>query len=57
MVPGDPERRCRKDRLVNRIPLAADGWNKIIQSAEALGVTRDTIHEILDAAAGDKKNG
>ena len=48
MVPGDPERRQRKDRLANGIPLAVDGWNDIIRSAEALGVTRATIDEILE---------
>ncbi len=57
MVPGDPERRQRKDRLANGIPLAVDGWNDIVRSAEAHGVTRATIDEILGAAAGDKKNG
>ena len=56
MVPGDPERRQRQDRLANGIPLALDGWNDIIRSAEALGVTRATIDGIL-SAAGEKKNG
>jgi Malate/L-lactate dehydrogenases len=48
MVPGDPERRYRRDRLVNGIPLAVDGWNNIIRSAEALGINRDTIREALN---------
>ena len=50
MVPGDPERRSRKERLANGIPLAADGWNDILRSAEALGVTRETIAAIGGAA-------
>jgi len=55
MVPGDPERRQRKERLANGIPLAVDGWNDIIRSAKTLGVTRATIDDILKAAGA--KNG
>jgi uncharacterized oxidoreductase len=47
MVPGDPERRHRKERLANGIPLAVDGWNNIIRSAEALGIERNTIPQAL----------
>jgi hydroxycarboxylate dehydrogenase B len=47
MVPGDPERRHRKERLAKGIPLAVDGWNNIIRSAEALGIARNTIPEAL----------
>jgi hydroxycarboxylate dehydrogenase B len=47
MVPGDPERRCRKDRLANGIPLAVDGWNDILKVGETLGVKQDVIRDIL----------
>lgn len=54
MVPGDPERRQRKDRLANGVPLAVDGWNDIVHCAEGVGVTRAAIMDIVGATQGQK---
>jgi uncharacterized oxidoreductase len=50
LVPGDPERRQRRERLAKGIPLAVDGWNDIVRSGEALGLKRETVDSILAAA-------
>ena len=38
MFPGDPERKCRGDRLSEGIPIDQQTWNQIIEVAEKLGI-------------------
>jgi uncharacterized oxidoreductase len=38
LVPGEPERRTRSERLANGIPLAEDTWESILKVARTLGV-------------------
>ena len=40
MVPGDPERNRRAERLANGLPLAPDVWNSIQLAGESVGLTR-----------------
>ncbi|MGD9867185.1 MAG: malate/lactate/ureidoglycolate dehydrogenase [Hyphomicrobiales bacterium] len=39
MVPGEPERKCRAQRLAHGLPLAGDAWASIVSTGESLGVT------------------
>ena len=43
LMPGEPEERCRAQRLESGIPLAPDTWQAIRECAEALGVDRARI--------------
>jgi uncharacterized oxidoreductase len=39
MLPGDPERRTRAERLEHGIPLEEETWRQIVEAAESVGVT------------------
>ena len=39
LVPGDPERKARTERLRDGIPLPEDQWNRLTELAKSLGVT------------------
>ncbi len=36
LMPGDPERRCREDRLANGVPLDEENWTKLLEMAQDL---------------------
>ena len=38
MIPGDPERNARKDRLINGITLPTAVWEKLTDAAAERGV-------------------
>lgn len=46
LVPGDPERQARADRLANGLPLSEETWRSILDTGRRLGVEEDvlTIH-------------
>lgn len=52
MIPGDPERRKRRDRLENGVPLTADGWDSLVASAVSVGIARDDVLQIMAASDG-----
>jgi len=39
LVPGDPERRTRAERLANGIPLEAETWRQIVEAGKSVGAT------------------
>lgn len=43
MVPGDPERKARIERLANGFDIAAPTWNSILDTASTLGLDRDEL--------------
>lgn len=43
LIPGDPERIARKDRLANGFDVAAPTWNSILDTADKLGLDRDEL--------------
>jgi LDH2 family malate/lactate/ureidoglycolate dehydrogenase len=38
MVPGEPEARCRSQRLRDGVPLSANTWAAIRETAASVGV-------------------
>jgi uncharacterized oxidoreductase len=40
MIPGDPERKRRAERLANGLPLAPDAWDSILRAGESKGLDR-----------------
>jgi len=40
MVPGDPERKRRAERLAHGLPLAPDAWESIVRGGESKGLER-----------------
>jgi uncharacterized oxidoreductase len=38
LVPGDPERRKRAERLANGIPIEAETWRQIVEAGKSVGV-------------------
>ncbi|MEQ8322165.1 MAG: malate/lactate/ureidoglycolate dehydrogenase [Rhodospirillales bacterium] len=43
MIPGDPERKARKERGANGFDIAAPAWNSIINAGVDLGLDRDAM--------------
>jgi uncharacterized oxidoreductase len=41
MVPGDPERKARADRLANGVPIDARTWEELLETADLVGLGRD----------------
>ena len=39
LVPGDPERRMRAERLANGIPIEAETWRQIVEAGRSVGAT------------------
>lgn len=50
LVPGDPERQMRADRLLDGIPLDENTWGQILAAGEHVGLERD----VLTALANDQ---
>jgi len=46
LVPGDPERARRKDRLANGLPLSSGVWESILSTGENLGLTRSDLEAL-----------
>ena len=40
LTPGDPERRARKERMANGLPITAQAWAAIVASARKVGVEK-----------------
>jgi LDH2 family malate/lactate/ureidoglycolate dehydrogenase len=38
MVPGDPERRMRRQRLASGIPVDAGTWRGLVEAGQLVGV-------------------
>ncbi len=49
MIPGDPERRHRAERLANGIPLEARVWDSLMRAGEGQGVPRDELAALAAA--------
>lgn len=49
LIPGDPERLTRKERLANGVPLALGNWEDILRTAVKVGLDQAQI----DALIGD----
>jgi uncharacterized oxidoreductase len=45
LVPGEPERRTRKERLANGVPLPDDTWASIVAAAREVGVDERRIQQ------------
>lgn len=43
MVPGDPERARKADRLANGVPLPTAVWNNILDAGVSLGLDRESM--------------
>lgn len=50
LVPGDPERLARKERLANGVPMAGGAWEDILRTAAKVGLDEARIEEILGTA-------
>lgn len=46
MIPGDPERRARQDRLANGFDLAAPTWASIMNTADGLNLDKAELTEL-----------
>ncbi len=49
LVPGEPERRTREQRLAEGIPLPEEAWQAILTTAEAAGLSQAEIDRALGA--------
>jgi LDH2 family malate/lactate/ureidoglycolate dehydrogenase len=47
MVPGDPERKARADRMANGMPLSAETWDNILASGDLLGLSREELLKLV----------
>ena len=47
MVPGDPERRRRADRLANGLPLAPDVWESLLAAGASKGLDRRELAALV----------
>ena len=43
MIPGDPERKARADRMANGMPLSTETWENILASGGLVGLSRDDL--------------
>jgi len=43
MIPGDPERKARADRLANGLPLTPETWDSILDAGVKLGLDRERL--------------
>ena len=43
MIPGDPERAHRRERLANGIPLPFETWASLLDGAVGQGLDRDAM--------------
>jgi hydroxycarboxylate dehydrogenase B len=49
MIPGDPERKAKKARLQDGLPLPTETWNSIVNAGVDLGLERQTLEDIANA--------
>ena len=47
MVPGDPERKARADRMANGMPLSAETWDNILASGDLVGLSREDLLKLV----------
>ncbi len=47
MVPGDPERKARADRMANGMPLSAETWDNILASGDLVGLSREELLKLV----------
>jgi uncharacterized oxidoreductase len=47
MVPGDPERKSRADRMANGVPLDDKTWEDLLATAESVGLEREEVMRIV----------
>ena len=50
LIPGDPERARRKDRLTNGLPLSPGVWDSILKTGEELGLSRSKMDTLARTA-------
>src|ERR1700712_4303854 len=48
LVPGDPERKMRADRIKNGVPLPDDTWAAIVNTAREVGVSERSIQRATE---------
>jgi uncharacterized oxidoreductase len=46
LVPGDPERAMRAERMTEGIPIDDETWREILAAAESVGLRRERIEEM-----------
>ncbi|MEO1613160.1 MAG: Ldh family oxidoreductase, partial [Pseudomonadota bacterium] len=46
MIPGDPERKARAERLVDGVPLPAETWESLVAAARSVGLNDDEIPKV-----------
>ncbi len=49
MIPGDPERKAKKARLAEGLPLPFETWNNIVNAGVELGLERQVLEGIANA--------
>ncbi len=49
LIPGDPERRHRAERLRDGLPLAPDVWESLLRAGESKGLDRAELKRIVGA--------
>jgi hydroxycarboxylate dehydrogenase B len=47
LMPGEPERLARKERLANGVPMAPEAWEDILRTATKVGISDEEIAKIL----------
>ncbi len=52
LIPGDKERRTEAERRAVGIPLAADSWRAILDTARGVGLGEEEIRELLEGKGG-----
>jgi len=48
LIPGDPERNMRTDRIRNGVPLPDDTWAAIVNTAREVGVSESSIQRVMN---------
>ncbi|MEL7463223.1 MAG: Ldh family oxidoreductase [Pseudomonadota bacterium] len=46
MIPGDPERKARAERLADGVPLPAETWESLVAAARSVGLGDDDIPSV-----------
>lgn len=57
MIPGDPERAARRDRLANGVPLALEAWQNILDAGRSLGITQTQMDAMCPPVSAIEKEG
>lgn len=47
MVPGDPERKAKAERLANGVPIDDRTWEELLETGEMVGLSRDEALRIV----------